>query len=201
MAPRTFWKGYLKLSLVTCPVAMMPATSESEKVRFHTLNRKTGNRVLSRYVDSVSRKPVDEADEARGYQRGEEDYVILEDDELENVALETTRTIDIEMFVPSDEVGWIWYDKPALSLMPADKVSEEAFAVIREAMASRQTLGGIAQAGALPPRTFAVLLLNHATMVWWSGRCATAMKSAMPIDFFHQVIGDARLRPPDATHA
>lgn len=75
MALRTFWKGYLKLSLVTCPVAMVPATSESEKVRFHTLNRKTGDRVISRYVDSVTRKP---ADEARGYQRGEDDYVILD---------------------------------------------------------------------------------------------------------------------------
>jgi DNA end-binding protein Ku len=140
MAPRTFWKGYLKLSLVTCPVAMMPATSESEKVRFHTLNRKTGNRVVSRYVDSVTRKPVDEADEVRGYQRGEDDYVMLEEDELEDVALESTRTIDIEMFVPAGEVGWIWYDKPHY-LMPDDKVGEEAFAVIREAMAANKVVG------------------------------------------------------------
>jgi DNA end-binding protein Ku len=140
MASRTFWKGYLKLSLVTCPVAMMPATSESERVRFHTLNRKTGNRVVSRYVDSVTRKPVDEADEARGYQRGEDDYVILEDDELDDVALESTRTIDIETFVPTDEIGWIWYDKPHY-LMPDDKVGEEAFSVIREAMASNSVVG------------------------------------------------------------
>lgn len=140
MAPRTFWKGYLKLSLVTCPVAMMPATSESEKVRFHTLNRKTGNRVVSRYVDSVTRKPVDEDDEARGYQRGENDYVILEEDEIENVALESTRTIDIEMFVPQDEIGWVWYDKPHY-LMPDDKVGEEAFAVIREAMVANKVVG------------------------------------------------------------
>lgn len=140
MAPRTFWKGYLKLSLVTCPVAMMPATSEAEKVRFHTLNRKTGNRVVSRYVDSVTRKPVDEADESRGYQRGEDDYVILKDDEIDNVALESTRTIDIDTFVPSDEIGWIWYDKPHY-LLPDDKVGEEAFAVIREAMATKQVVG------------------------------------------------------------
>jgi DNA end-binding protein Ku len=140
MAPRSFWKGYLKLSLVTCPVAMVPATSESEKVRFHTLNRKTGNRVVSRYVDSVTRKPVDEADEARGYPRGEDDYVLLEEDEIEDVALESTRTIDIEMFVPKDDVGWIWYDKPHY-LTPADKVGEEAFAVIREAMAAHKVVG------------------------------------------------------------
>jgi DNA end-binding protein Ku len=140
MAPRTFWKGYLKLSLVTCPVAMMPATSESEKVRFRTLNRKTGNRVVARYVDSVTRKPVDEADEARGYQRGEDDYMILEDDELDNVALESTRTIDIEKFVPADEIGWIWYDKPHY-LIPNDKVGEEAFSVIREAMTANKVVG------------------------------------------------------------
>ncbi|TIU13432.1 MAG: Ku protein, partial [Mesorhizobium sp.] len=68
MAPRPFWKGYLKLSLVTCPVAMTPATTESEKVRFHTLNRKSGHRVVSQYVDAVSGKPVAEDDEVKGYQ-------------------------------------------------------------------------------------------------------------------------------------
>lgn len=140
MAPRSFWKGYLKLSLVTCPVALVPATSESEKVRFHTLNRKTGNRVVARYVDSVTRKPVDDADEARGYPRGEDDYVLLEEDEIDNVGLESNRTIDIEMFVPKDEVGWIWYDK-AHYLTPDDKVGEEAFAVIREAMAGKGVVG------------------------------------------------------------
>jgi len=140
MAPRSYWKGYLKLSLVTCPVAMMPATSESEKVRFHTINRKTGNRVVSRYVDSVTRKPVDEEDEARGYPRGEDDYVILEDDEIESVALESTRTIDIDMFVPRDSIEWIWYDTPHY-LVPDDKVGEEAFTVIREAMANNNVVG------------------------------------------------------------
>jgi len=140
MAPRSYWKGYLKLSLVTCPVAMMPATSESEKVRFHTINRKTGNRVVSRYVDSVTRKPVDEDDEARGYPRGEDDYVILEEDEIESVALESTRTIDIDMFVPKDSIEWIWYDTPHY-LVPDDKVGEEAFTVIREAMTDNDVVG------------------------------------------------------------
>lgn len=97
MAPRPYWKGYLKLSLVTCPVAMSPATSESEKVRFHTLNRATGNRVVSQYVDSVTGKPVKDENEAKGYARGENDYVILTDDDLESVALDTVRTIDIEV--------------------------------------------------------------------------------------------------------
>ena len=96
MAPRSFWKGYLKLSLVTCPVAMTPATTEQDKVRFHTLNRKTGNRVVSQYVDGVSGKPVDEDDEVKGYERGDDEFIILEDGELDAVALESTRTIDID---------------------------------------------------------------------------------------------------------
>lgn len=100
MAVRPYWKGYLKLSLVTCPVQMMPATSESEKVRFHTLNRDTKNRVVSHYVDSVTGKEVREEDEVKGYERGENEYVILEDEELENVALDSTKTIDISTFTP-----------------------------------------------------------------------------------------------------
>ncbi|MFD1703474.1 Ku protein [Methylopila henanensis] len=140
MAMKAFWKGYLKLSLVTCPVAMTPATSESERIRFHTLNRKTGNRVVSEYVDSVTGKPVASDDEVKGYERGENDHVMLEDDELDAVALETTHTIDIEMFCPRNSVGWIWYDKPHY-LAPNDKVGAEAFAVIREAMAATDVVG------------------------------------------------------------
>ena len=80
MAPRPFWRGYLKLSLVTCPVTMAPATSESGKVRFHTLNARTGNRVVSRYVDAVTSKPVPDEEQARGYPRSEDEFVLLEDD-------------------------------------------------------------------------------------------------------------------------
>ncbi|MBB5042063.1 Ku protein [Shinella fusca] len=140
MASRSFWKGYLKLSLVTCPVAMMPATSEEEKVRFRTLNGKTGNPVVSRYVDAVTGKAVNEDDEVKGYPRGENDYVMLEDEEIEAVALESTRTIDIETFVPRETIAWIWYDTPHY-LVPNDTVGEEAFSVIREAMAATGTVG------------------------------------------------------------
>jgi DNA end-binding protein Ku len=140
MAQRTFWKGYLKLSLVTCPVAMMPARSVSEKVRFHTLNRKTGNRIQSRFVDAVTGRPVAEEDEARGYPKGDDEYVLLEEEELDSVALESTRTIDIEVFAPSSSVGWIWYDTPHY-LVPDGKVGEEAYSVIREAMKTTKTVG------------------------------------------------------------
>lgn len=140
MAVRPYWKGYLKLSLVTCPVQMMPATSDSEKVQFHTLNRESHNRVVSHYVDAVTGKEVKEEDEVKGYQRGENDYIILEDEELENVALESTRTIDIDVFSPRDSIEWIWLDTPYY-LSPNDPVGQEAFSVIRDAMAAEDMVG------------------------------------------------------------
>ena len=138
MAPPPSWRGYLRLSLVTCPVAMLPATSEAEKVRFHTFNRATGNRVHACYVDAETGKPVDDEDQVKGYEREDGEYVMLEDEELDAVALDSTRTIDIDCFVPAGSIGWIWYDKPHY-LVPDDKVGEEAFSVIREAMVKSKT--------------------------------------------------------------
>lgn len=140
MAIRPYWRGYLKLSLVTCPVAMTPATSESEKVRFHTLNKETGNRLVSQYVDSVTGKPVQNEDEAKGYARGENDYVILTDDDLEAVQLDTVKTIDIEKFVPADSIEWVYLEKPHY-LSPDDPVGQDAFAVIRDAMKADDVVG------------------------------------------------------------
>ncbi|MBJ6987768.1 Ku protein [Devosia sp. MC521] len=140
MVIRPYWKGYLKLSLVTCPVQMMPATSESEKVKFHTINRDTGNRVVSQYVDAVTGRVVDEADEVKGYRRGENDYVILEDDELDSVALDSTKTLDISVFVSSDSIPWIWLDTPYY-LAPNDAIGQDAFSVIREAMKAQKVVG------------------------------------------------------------
>jgi len=140
MAVRPYWKGYLKLSLVTCPVQMMPATSDSEKVRFHTLNRETQNRVVSHYVDSVTGKEVRDEDEVKGYQRSENEYIMLEDEELENVALDSTKTIDISTFTPRDSVEWIWLDTPYY-LSPNDPVGQEAFSVIRDAMEAQDMVG------------------------------------------------------------
>lgn len=139
MAPRAFWKGYLRLSLVTCPVAMTPAISEREKVRFHTLNRATGNRVESRYVDATSGEDVDDDAQVKGYESGADQYVMLEDEELDAIALENARTIDIETFAPKDSLDWIWYDRPHY-LAPDDPVGVEAFSVIREAMKATGTV-------------------------------------------------------------
>jgi DNA end-binding protein Ku len=140
MAPRPYWKGYLKLSLVTCPVQMMPATSESDKVRFRTLNKNTTNPVTSHYVDSVTGKPVRNEDEVKGYATSETDYIMLEDEELENVALESNRTIDIDKFVPRDNIDWVWFDSPYY-LSVEDPVGQEAFSVIRDAMEAEKMVG------------------------------------------------------------
>lgn len=140
MAPRPYWKGYLKLSLVTCPVSLTPATSDHEKVRFHTINSETGHRVRSRYVDEETGEPVGDEDEVRGYEVEKGRHIIIEDEELEAMGLESTRTINIEQFVPSDSIEWIWYDTPYF-LTPDDEVAQEAFVVIRKAMEATGTLG------------------------------------------------------------
>lgn len=140
MAARSFWRGHLKFSLVSCAVAMSPALTARDKVRFHTLNAKTGNRVRSRYLDAETGELVEEEEEARAYPLPDGREVIIEDEELEAVALESTRVIDIERFVPRDSIGWIWLDRPH-HLVPDDEAGEEAFAVIREAMKATDTVG------------------------------------------------------------
>jgi DNA end-binding protein Ku len=140
MAPRANWKGYLKLSLVSCSVALFPATSTSERVRFNIINRETGNRVRYEVVDSESGEEVPQEDRVKGYKIGKDDYVLLEEDELDDVALESTHTIDIESFVPRKEVDEIYLDE-SYYLTPNDEVGIEAFAVIRDAMKEKGLVG------------------------------------------------------------
>jgi DNA end-binding protein Ku len=133
MAPRANWKGYLKLSLVSCAVALYPATTTSSRIRFNIINKQTGNRVRNLVVDSETGEPVEEEDRVKGYKVDGKQYVLLEDEELDRVALESTHTIDIEGFVPIAEVDRLYLDE-SYYLVPEDKVAQEAFAVIREAM-------------------------------------------------------------------
>jgi DNA end-binding protein Ku len=133
MAPRAYWKGYLKLSLVSCAVSLYPATSSSERTSFHTLNAKTGNRVKRQYIDGETGEVVPPEDQVRGYEVSKGEYVVIEDDELEAVRLESTHTIDIDSFVARSEVDERYLDKPYY-LAPEDRIAQEAFAVIREAM-------------------------------------------------------------------
>jgi DNA end-binding protein Ku len=139
MAPRPNWKGYLKLSLVSCAVALFPATSTSQRVRFNVINRETGNRVRYDVVDAETGEEVPKENRLKGYKSGDS-YVLLEEEELDEVALESTHTIDIEAFVPRDVVDEIYLDE-SYYLVPDDKVSYEAFAVIREAMRAEGLVG------------------------------------------------------------
>jgi DNA end-binding protein Ku len=98
---RPFWKGYLKLSLVSCPIALYPASSSSERVSFRQINKKTGHRLKQQLIDSVTGEVVESADKGRGYEIGKNEYLPVEDEELDSLALESTHTIDVEKFVPA----------------------------------------------------------------------------------------------------
>jgi len=140
MAPRPNWKGFLKLSLVSCSVALYPATTTSQRIRFNIINRETGNRIRNEVVDAETGDPVPQEDRVKGYQFEKGQYVLVEEDELDNVALESTHTIDIEQFVPVSQVDRIYLDE-SFYLVPQDDVAQEAFAVIREAMRKEDLVG------------------------------------------------------------
>jgi DNA end-binding protein Ku len=133
MAPRAYWKGYLKLSLVSCPIALNPATSSSERVSFRQINKKTGNRLRQQLVDDETRELVDAEDRGKGFETGKNQYLLVEDEELEALEIESNHTIDIDRFVPASQIDKRFYDSPYY-IMPSDKAGQEAFAVIRDAM-------------------------------------------------------------------
>lgn len=140
MAPRPAWKGYLKLSLVTCAIELTNVVTHAEKVSFRILNRKTGNTVKRIYVDSESGKPLEEGDEIKGYEVEDGEFVRIEEDEIEEVQIESSHTMNLEGFVEKSSIQQIYLDTPYY-VSPADKVSEEAFAVIRDAMSARKMAG------------------------------------------------------------
>jgi DNA end-binding protein Ku len=140
MAPRPYWKGYLKLSLVSCAVALYPAASRSERISFHWLNRPTGNRLRQLMVDSETNEPVEREDRVRGFQVAKNDYLEIEEADLDAIEIESSHTIDIESFVPRGEIDPVYLDSSHY-LVPNDKVAEEAFSVIREAMAAEGVAG------------------------------------------------------------
>src|ERR1700761_6411307 len=131
MAPRANWKGFLRLSLVTCPVALYPATSESEKVSFNQLNRKTGHRIKYAKVDADSGEEVASEDIIKGYKVDTDTYIEVTKDELDDLSLESTHTIEIDEFVPKADIDSRYLIRPYY-LVPDGKVGHDAFAVIRE---------------------------------------------------------------------
>lgn len=171
MPPRANWKGYLKLSLVSCSVALFPATSTSEKVSFHLINRATGNRLKQQYVDAETGEIVEREDRIKGYEIAKNDYVLVSDEELDEIEIESTHTVEIESFVPKSEVDPIYLDK-CYYLVPDDKVGEEAFAVIREAM-QRQSMAGIGR----------VVLYGHERMILLEPRARGIIGTTLHYDY------------------
>jgi len=135
MAPRANWKGFLRLSLVTCPVALFPATSDSEKISFNQINRNTGHRIKYLKVDADTGEEVTSDDIMKGYKVDTDTYIEISKDELDNIALESTRTIEIDQFVPKSEIDELYLVRPYY-IVPDGKVGHDAYAVIRETIRS-----------------------------------------------------------------
>jgi DNA end-binding protein Ku len=133
MAPRPYWKGYLKLSLVACPIAVFTATTTSERVSFRQINKRTGNRLRQQLIDEETREVVPPEDKGRGYEIDKNVYVQVEEEELEALEIESNHTIEIDSFVPRGQIDERYLDN-SYYITPNDQVGQEAFAVIREAM-------------------------------------------------------------------
>jgi DNA end-binding protein Ku len=131
MAPRAYWKGYLRLSLVSCPISLFPATSEREKISFHQLNKETGNRIRYHKVDEGTGEEVPADHIVKGYEVGKGQYIEVSDEELEAIALESTKTIDIDEFVPRNEIDELYNIRPYY-IAPDGKVGHDAFVIIRQ---------------------------------------------------------------------
>lgn len=136
MSPRAIWKGYLSVGDLSCPVALYSAASTSDRIAFHTINRKTGNRVRREYVDADTGKPVERDDQVKGYEVAKDEMVIVTPDEIAAALPDSDKTLRVEAFLPCSEVDTVYFDKPYY-LAPSDKAAEKAFAVIREGMRDR----------------------------------------------------------------
>ena len=140
MAPRPNWKGYLKLSLVSCSIALYPASSASERVSFNQINKNTGNRIRYKKVDAETEEEVESADIIKGYQVEKNVYLQVDDEELEALQIESSHTIEIDKFVPATDIDAAYFDSPYY-IVPNDKVGQDAFAVIRDAMKAKGVAG------------------------------------------------------------
>ncbi len=137
MLPRAYWKGSLKLSLVACPVALYPATTTAEKTRFHMINTETGNRLRQQMVDAETGDIVDKEKKGRGYEVAKGSYVPIEKEDLEAIQIESNYTIDIDSFVPREEIDQLYLDHPYY-IVPDGKAGIDAFTVIRDAMKNKE---------------------------------------------------------------
>ena len=179
MAARPSWQGHLKLSLVTCPVALYNAISPKGDVRFNLINPDTGNRIRMITVDSGTEEPVERKSLVKGFEVAKGEYITVTQEEIDSVRLESTKTIDIESFVPADEIDRLYWDNPYY-LVPDGKMAAEPFAVIRAAMekSGMVALGRLVMSQrerlvALEPREngiVATMLRSHDEVRGWCGR-------------------------------
>lgn len=132
VALRANWKGFIKFGEVSCPVALYTAASTSERISFHTINRKTGNRVKREFIDSETGKPVERDDQVKGYEVDDHRYVVLEPDEVAAAVPESDKTLRIEAFIPCDQIDTAYFDKPYY--LAPDKMGTEAFVLLRDGM-------------------------------------------------------------------
>jgi DNA end-binding protein Ku len=189
-APRPYWKGHLKLSLVSCPIALYSAATSSERVSFRQINKKTGHRLRQQLIDEVTREPVESADKGRGYEIGKNVYLPVEDDELDAVAIESSHTIEIDRFVPRAQIDERYFDSPYY-LAPTDEVGQEAFAVIREAMRSE---GMVALARIVLAKRERVIMLQP----WDKGLLGTTLRYGYEVrgaDEYFEDIRDVKVAP------
>lgn len=132
VAPRANWKGFIKFGEVACPVARYTAASSSERIAFNTLNRKTGNRVKREFVDSETGDPVERDDQVKGYEIENGQYIILEPDEVAAAVPDSDKTLEVDAFIPCDEIDDVYFDKPYF--LTPDKMGTEAFVLLRDGM-------------------------------------------------------------------
>jgi DNA end-binding protein Ku len=182
-ASRPYWKGYLKLSLVSCPIALYTASASGERISFRQINKKTGNRLRQQLIDEVTRKPVEAEDKGRGYEVAKNTYILIDDAELEAIEIESNQTIEIDSFVPRAQIDERYLDSPYY-IVPNDQVGQEAFAVIREAMRDKSmvALGRIV----LAKRERVVML-----QAWDRGLMGTTMRYPYELrdshDYFDEI--------------
>ena len=193
---RPYWKGYIKLALVSCPIALYTASSSSERVAFRQINKKTGNRLRQQLIDDVTREPVDAADKGRGYEYAKNSYLPIEDEEIESIEVESNHMIEIDSFVPRSEIDERYLDSPYY-IGPSDPVGQEAFAVIREAMRGKDmvALGRVV----LAKRERVVML-----QPWEKGLLGTTLRYPYEVrdskDYFYD-IPDVKIAPDMLTLA
>ena len=142
---RPFWRGQLRLALVTCPINLTPATTERDKIRFHKLNRDTGNRLRMQMIDSETQDVVDRENTVMGYEFEKGKYVTVEPEEIDKLKIESSDVIDIERVVPMEQIDWLFWDKPYLMEPDARgkgaKSTVDIFATVREALKEKKVAG------------------------------------------------------------